>query len=180
MPCGAILTFDLETDAAVRRLWQAIEDAGLPSTMLKVNYPPHLTLSVCEDMELEPLVQRLPEFIAAFPPLTVGFSGLGVFSAVEPVVYLSVTRSPDLTALHSAFWELVEPVSKGLSPYYNPRAWVPHVTLNQGMPLNMTGAVVDTLLNSPRPASGALMEIHIVDFDNGLQKNYSARMGSIV
>jgi 2'-5' RNA ligase len=180
MPCGAVLTFDSETDAAVRGLWQVIEDAGLPSIMLKMNYPPHLTLAVCEDMDLEQIIERLPAFIAAFPPLSVDFPGLGAFSAIEPVVYMTVTRSPDLTALHASFWEVIKPVSTGLSPYYHPRAWVPHVTLNQGMPLSMVGSVVDALLLYPRPAAGLLLDIHIVDFDNGLKKNYSARLGSIL
>ncbi len=34
MPCAVTLSFDQETDAAIRGIWQAIEDAGLPSTML--------------------------------------------------------------------------------------------------------------------------------------------------
>jgi 2'-5' RNA ligase len=177
MPCGAILTLDLQTDAAVRGMWQSIEDAGLPSLMLQRDYPPHLTLAVCEDMDLDGLIAHLPSFIAAFPPLQIDFPGLGVFSAIDPVVYLTVTRSPVLSSLHAAFWELVGAFSNSLSPYYHPRAWVPHITLNQGMPLNLAGSVIDTLLRFPRPAAGLLLDLHLVDFDAGLQKNYSARLG---
>jgi hypothetical protein len=180
MPCGAIITFDSQTDAAVRGMWQIIEDAGLPSLMLQRDYPPHLTLAVCEDMDLDRLAPGLPEFIAAFPPLHVDFPGFGVFSAIEPVIYLTVTRSPALTALHSAFWDLVGKYSESLSQYYHPRAWVPHITLDQGMPLSDAGAVIDALLLYPRPEAGLLLDLHIVDFDNGLQKNYSARLGSIL
>jgi hypothetical protein len=180
MPCGAVLTFDSQTDATVRGMWQIIEDAGLPSLMLQRDYPPHLTLAVCEDMDLDGLTAHLPEFIAAFPPLHVDFSGLGIFSAIDPVVYLTVTRSPALTALHSAFWDLVGGYSSSLSQYYHPRAWVPHITLDQGMPLSAVGSIMDALLLFPRPEAGLLLDLHLVDFDAGLQKNYSARLGSIL
>jgi hypothetical protein len=180
MPCGAIITFDPQTDAAVRGMWQIIEDSGLPSLMLQRNYPPHLTLAVCEDMDLDGLILRLPEFIAAFPPMHIDLPGLGLFSAVDPVIYLTVTRSPELSALHAVFWDLVGKYSGNLSQYYHPRTWVPHITLDQGMPLSAAGAVMDALLLYPRPEAGLLLELHIVDFDAGLQKNYSARLGSIL
>ncbi|MBE0696890.1 MAG: 2'-5' RNA ligase family protein [Anaerolineaceae bacterium] len=180
MPCGAILTLDPQTDLAVREMWQLIEIAGLPSMMLQYDYPPHLTLAVCEDMDLDGLIAHLPSFIAAFPPLQVDFPGVGVFSNIDPVVYLTVSRSPDLTSLHAAFWDLIGAYSSNLSQYYHPRAWVPHITLDQGMPLSLAGSIIDVLLRSPRPAAGLLFDIHLVDFDAGLQKNYSARLGSLL
>lgn len=180
MPCGAILTFDLITEAAVRQQWQAIASAGLPSLMPGKNYSPHLTLAVCEDMDLEAMRESLPALTAAFAPLVVDFPGFGVFSDIDPVVYMAVTRSPMLSALHAAFWEIISPNSTSLSPYYRPRSWFPHVTLNQGMPLALAGAVIDTLLRTPRPATGLLLDLHIVDFENGLPRNYSAQLGTPV
>src|SRR5512133_1844925 len=96
MPCGAIIYFDAETDAAIRGQWQIIEDAGLPSILPGLNYPPHLTLVACDDMDMNGLRSRLPAFLAENPPMTVQFSGLGIFNTLEPVVYLAVAPSQAL------------------------------------------------------------------------------------
>ena len=53
MSCGAALYFDEQTDAAVRGLWQIIEDAGLPSNMLQLNYPPHMSILLCDETDVE-------------------------------------------------------------------------------------------------------------------------------
>jgi len=178
MPCGAILTFDIQTEASIRGQWKAISEAGLPSLMLEKNYPPHLTLAVCNDLDLDGMTAELPHFIAAFNPLRVEFTGYGVFTEIDPVVYLTVTRSPALSALHAAFWDIVSLYSHSLSPFYSPRSWMPHVTLDQGMPIHLAGAVIDTLLHTHRPQAGLLLDLHIVDFDDGMQKNFSAQLGT--
>lgn len=179
--CGAILTFDAKTEAALRGLWQVIDDAGLPSKMLEMNYPPHMTLFVCEGIDLDGLRPHLPAFVAENPPLPVPFPGLGVFADLVPVVHLPVTRTPALQAFHQAFWDLCKPFIVGESPYYRPDIWFPHVTLDREIPLGMAGAIVDALLRVPRPAHGLLLNLVIVDFppqEIGLVELYKVRLGS--
>jgi hypothetical protein len=178
--CGAIVTFDPKTEAAVRGLWQVIDDAGLPSVMLERDYPPHLTLLVCEGMDLEKLRERLPAFVADHPPLPVAFAGLGVFADLVPVAHLPVTKSPALMAFHSAFWELAAPFVQGESPYYRPDVWFPHLTLDREFPIERSGAILDALLRAPRPAHGLLLNLVIVDFSTprtGLVELFKARLG---
>ena len=50
MNYGAAFVFDTQTENAMRRLWQAIADAGLPSFMLTIDYPPHLTIFLAEEV----------------------------------------------------------------------------------------------------------------------------------
>jgi hypothetical protein len=180
MPCGAILYFDVETDAAIRGQWQIIEDAGLPSTLPGLDYPPHLTLVACEDMDMGRLRAQMPAFVAEHPPLPVQFSGLGIFNAVEPVVYLAVAPSQALLNFHASFLEMVRPYLLGDNTYYQPGTWVPHITLAQGVPREMTGAVVDALLRRPLPQRGLLKEVVLADFipqRPGLNEIFKARLG---
>ncbi len=180
MPCGAILYFDDQTDAAIRGLWQIIEDAGLPSTMPGLNYPPHLTLLACEDMDLTGLRARLPQFIAENPPMPVQFSGLGFFCKKKYVIHLAAAPSRALIDFHARFQEMASPFLKGQSPYYLPGSWVPHVTLDQDFPPEMTGALVQALLRRPLPETGLLKELLLVDFhpeSMGLTEIFKARLG---
>ncbi len=181
MACGAILYFDGETDAAIRGLWQIIEDAGLPSNLPTLNYPPHLTLLACEDMDLSGLRAHLPRFIADNPPMPVQFNGLGYFSKKKLVIYMATTPTRALLDFHAHFQEMAGPFLKGQSLYYLPGNWVPHVTLDQDFPSEATGALVQTLLRRPLPEKGLLKELLLVDFHPeqvGLTEMFKARLGS--
>jgi len=179
--CGAIITFDTATEAALRGLWQVIDDAGLPSNMLAKDYPPHLTILACEGMDMVGLRARLPQFLAANPPMPVPFPGLGVFADLIPVVHMPVTKTASLHALHSTFWEAAEPFIERPNPYYQPDVWFPHVTLNREIALEQAGAIIDALLRVSRPTHGLLLNLVIVDFptqNTGMVEQFKARLGS--
>src|SRR5574338_1259790 len=118
MTCGAAHYFDKETDAAIRRLWQVIEDAGLPSKMLSLSYPPHMTILVCENSDLEGMREALGEFISHQPPIEVNFHSLGVFNTSDGVIYLSPVPDQHLIAFHTALWSIMEPYSDQINPLY--------------------------------------------------------------
>jgi 2'-5' RNA ligase len=178
MPCATTLYFDLETDAAVRRLWQAVEDAGLPSTMLNLGFRPHLTLAVCESLDLDAFRLELPAMMAALQPIPLTFSSLGTFIQAEGVVYLGVTVTQALLDLHSQIWHLSQAHMDGISHYYVPGIWVPHITLGYDLLLEQVGQVMNTLLKAPLPVSGMANELVITDDSlNGFVDLYAARLG---
>ena len=180
MPCGAILYFDDETDAAIRGLWQAIDDAGLPSTSLGLNYPPHMTLMVCDDLDLDGLRRTLPQFIAVHTPLLVRFAGLGVFPGKEVTIYQSLTWNRELLDLHARFWQVADPYVQQSDEHYRPGAWVPHVTLDYALAPDQVGGVVETLLQNSLPSYGLLRELVLVDFqpeESKLEERFKTRLG---
>jgi hypothetical protein len=182
--CGAILYFDHETEAAIRGLWQAIDDAGLPSPMLDLNFPPHLTMMVCQEMDLDGLRAALPNYIATHPPMPISFSGIGIFTGPEPVVYLSVTANRALFDLHANFWRVASPFNRGESVYYRPGMWVPHVTLSQGRQDGKTVEVLQALLRARVPQYGLLRDLVIAEFAHsptgnppGMTERFKSRLG---
>lgn len=180
MPCGAILFFDNETEAAIRGLWQVIEDAGQMCMMPGLNYPPHLTLVVCEDMQFEEVRAQAIPFIAEHPPMPALFNGLGLFNSIEPVLYLAVTADRPLLNFHARFEALVRPYLVGEKEFSRPGAWVPHVTLNQGYPPGTTGAVIEALQRATLPRRGLLKDLVLVDFTAEhaeLTEMFRARLG---
>ncbi len=180
MPCGAILYFDMETETAIRRLWQVIEDAGLPSMMPSLNYPPHLTLAACEDMDFPALRKHMASFVATHPPMPVQFSGLGFLHGRIPVITLAITANQELLDFYSSFSEMAKSYMQIQSAYYHPGSWIPHVTLDQEFPLETTGAIINALIRHPLPKTGLLRELVLVDFTSdqpGLVELFKTRLG---
>lgn len=158
MPCGAALYFDRETEIAIRRVWQVIDDAGYPSKMLGMNYAPHLTMMVCEDSNVDALRQVLPEFLSHFGPIPVSFHSLGVFASQDGVIYLAPTVNQTLLDFHRQLWNQMEPYLYQYNSLYGPSKWVPHVTLNLDIPLELVGPVVELLLRTELPRNGLITE----------------------
>jgi 2'-5' RNA ligase len=161
-------------------LWQAVDDAGLPSNSLGLNYPPHLTLLVCSDLDMDQLRRFLPAYVAKHPPLLVNFAGLGVFGGPEPVVYLTLAWNQALLDLHAQFWSMAEPLSIDADNHYRPGVWVPHVTLNYALPQDKVGPVVDALMRAHLPQYGLLREVVLVDFqphNARLEERFKSRLG---
>ena len=180
MECGAALYFDKTTDAAIRGLWQVIEDAGLHSGMLRLNYPPHLTILTCEDSDLPALSLALNDFLANHPPIEISFHSLGVFNSLNGIVYLAPVPSLALLRFHAALWKIAEPFLINPSPLYRPGAWVPHVTLNMDIPSAQTGAVINTLLSANLPRRGLLTSLFVAEFGPDaltFEELHKARLG---
>lgn len=120
------LLFDERAEAAIRRDWVALADAGLPSQ--SAAHRPHVTLAVSEridadtDALLGTLAARLPLACRVGAPMLFGSR---VFTLVRLIV-----PSADLLALHAGVGETCRPyLHPGPYPHSVPGQWTPHVTL---------------------------------------------------
>jgi hypothetical protein len=181
MNCGAALYFDPQTDAAIRGVWQQIDDAGLPSNMLKFNYPPHMTVLTCEEADIDGLRPLLVDFIASYPPVPVRFHSVATFNAEGGIIYLAPVTDLPLLNLHASLWELISPHTRNSNLLYAPGYWVPHITMNMEVPEEKIGAVMDALLRADLPREGLFTALFIADFmpdSSGLQELFKERLGS--
>ncbi|MGW3435911.1 2'-5' RNA ligase family protein [Streptomyces bacillaris] len=125
---------DAATERAVRRVWQAVADAGLPS-LADHGHPtnrPHLTLATADTL---PAATRtvLAQALTALPlPLHLG--GLLRFSGRFEVLAWAVRPDDALLALHEEVWRIVRetPEAGPPHPLLAPGRWVPHITLGRG------------------------------------------------
>ncbi len=130
----------------VRALWTDLErEHGLREAARIAPYP-HVSYHLAEDYDLSrigPVMRRVAERIA---PFTARITGLGAFTTLEPVLYLSVERAAELDALHAALWRELAAnpdVTSGPSPLYASTTWIPHVTLAQR---DLTPETLESLL----------------------------------
>ena len=52
-----------------------------------------------------------------------------MFSGVKPVIFIPLVKSPQLIEFHQKIWQRLESCGTGISPYYNPENWLPHISL---------------------------------------------------
>jgi len=124
------LLFDEATDAAIRRQWAALAEAGLPS-QARHRSPtnrPHVTLTVAE--HVDPAVDEALGALAARLPLPCRVGAPLVFGRTSAVVARLIVPSQELLSVHAAVDEVCTPaMPSGPFPHARPGHWTPHVTL---------------------------------------------------
>ncbi|KAA0101285.1 2'-5' RNA ligase family protein [Mycolicibacterium sp. P1-18] len=124
------LLLDQETDDAIRRQWDALAEAGLPSQAhhRSETNRPHVTLTVgaridsAVDGALRELAGRLPLPCRIGAPLVFGHRSLVLARLVVP--------DRDLLDFHAAVDGICAPhLPSGPFPHARPGQWTPHVTL---------------------------------------------------
>lgn len=120
------LVFDPGSETAIRRIWENLAAAGIPSQAPASR--PHVTLVVAEhiapdvDAVLEPLVQRLP--LAC----TVGASLL--FGKSNAILTRLIVPTAELLDLHAQVYRCCLPhMTPAPVPNCLPGQWTPHTTL---------------------------------------------------
>lgn len=142
------LTLDAGADAAVRGLWHALADAGVPSQAghRSPTNRPHVTVTVAAQMsadaeaDLVPLLDRLP--------LPCRLGAPTVFGRGPYTLVLLVIPSVELLDLHALVNRICLPhMESGPLRHTLAGQWTPHVTLARRVPtelLEQALAVVGT------------------------------------
>lgn len=122
--------FDPKTHAQMEDLWADLRRAtGHGGPPVPGSYPPHVSHHAAASYNLAGLAAALGAFARGRHSFQVRASGLGIFTGPEPVLYLPVIRTAELSALHVALWDAIEPCATDPSPYCSPEQWMPHITL---------------------------------------------------
>lgn len=157
---GAALTFDSGTEREIRRLWQSTVDAGMPSILPQLDYPPHMTLALAETLDAPALHHDLLPWLAEQTPLAVQFATLGVFLGDgEGVITLEPVVNRALLDLHEQLYSFIHRRALNIPPYYAPGAWSPHVTVGFRVPKAQIGRHVEVLRSANPPRAGHITGI---------------------
>lgn len=120
------LVFDRDSEAAIRRIWEDLAHAGIPSQAPASR--PHVTLAVAEriapdvDALLKPVAQRLP--------LSCVVGAALLFGRTNHVLSRLIVPTAELLALHAEIHRLCQPhLVPAPMPNSLPGQWTPHVTM---------------------------------------------------
>lgn len=120
------LVFDPDTEAAVRRIWDALRDADVPSQAPASR--PHATLTVAQhidrgaDVALTGLVDRFP--------LPCRLGATLIFGRSAGVLARLLVPTDELLEIQAQVYRLCLPsMDPAPMPHAEPGNWTPHVTL---------------------------------------------------
>jgi 2'-5' RNA ligase len=129
---GIVTLLDPPHFQAVEELWREFERKfGVSWVSRRMPYP-HMSFHVAEEYNVAQVEAALSALAADCQPFKVKIAGLGIFMTGDPVLTLTVVRTPELDYLHRRIWGSVEGLAAGVLAYYRPENWLPHITLAQG------------------------------------------------
>ncbi len=98
----------------------------------KMRWPFHLSWQGAESYNLPEIEKRVQMIAKMFAPIEINIDGIGIFTGDDPVLYFTITRTPELTALNQTLWESLLPFAQGMNPLFSLEDWVPHISLIYG------------------------------------------------
>ena len=163
MPFAVEMYMDGESETRVRRIWRALAEAGIKSSMLEAGYRPHISLAVCGELDINGLRQKLSLFAENTSPFALTFSNVGVFPLAEGVIFLGTVVTSNLLAIHAEFHRFFERYAKSQREHYRVGVWIPHCTLTFGLPNDLLGKAIEISRNEPLPIHSRIEEIGIAE-----------------
>jgi hypothetical protein len=127
---GVVSLLDPEHYTAVEGIWDELErELGLQG--VKVTPWPHISYQL-GDYDLDILPGILEKLAGATPRLEIETTGLGIFSGLQPVLYVPVVRTAELSEFQRLLWTVVGTACRNASDDSWVSNWMPHVTLAAG------------------------------------------------
>jgi 2'-5' RNA ligase len=162
------LLLDATGDHAVRRLWTALEGAGVATlaTHTHGHHVPHLSYASLRGYDLEAVRSAL----AALPeaaPVPLHFDGFGTFRRSR--CWLAPAITSDLAARQQRVVEAVQATGADLHRHYRPGDWVPHLTLAPRLHLRDL-ATVAALVYDVLPLAAVADRVALVDTSTGRRR----------
>ena len=115
----------------VESLWAKLELQFGVSGIYVTPYP-HFSWQIGRHYPSDVLQKSIQEISHQVKSLTFRTSGIGIFSGSNPVVYIQVIKDKHMLNLHQVLWKRLEDIGEGMSPYYQPNRWMPHISLGYG------------------------------------------------
>ncbi len=137
------LLFDPDTDAAIRRVWDDLTDAGVRSQSAHTapSNRPHVTLAVAQRMDDSVNDALLP--VRTLLPLSCTIGAPMLFGRRDFTLVRLVLPSAPLLSLHADVHAACLPhMPAGPLPHSQPGQWTPHVTLARRVPADKLPAAL--------------------------------------
>jgi hypothetical protein len=137
------LLLDPRTDTAIRAVWQALADAGLPSqvNVKSATNRPHITLLAAERISKD--VDEVLRELAPRLPLACVVGAHVVFGGPHLTLARLIVPSAELLALHAEVYRLALPFVTGQPfPHCRPGHWTAHATLGRRLTGTEVGAAL--------------------------------------
>ena len=165
MALAVCLLFDRRTDRALRRLWERLEELGVPTLQSHTHgkHLPHVSYAVIRQGDPDAILDALQK-VRDGGPVPLRFDGLGLFRRGRSWLLPSVTA--DLVRRQEAVVAALASIGADLHRNYDPGAWMPHCTIAPRVPLPML-PVLASAVYEILPLEGQADRAALVDSGTG-------------
>ena len=125
---GLVSLLDAEHDSKVRRIWRELDDQCKYSGV-NVTPIPHFSWGIAEEFDWTRIHGKLSQIAKRTRPFFIKTDGISMFTGPNPVIYIPIVRTLELSQLHSKIWRAVNGFASSISNLYAPDSWMPHITL---------------------------------------------------
>ncbi len=146
---------------AVDGVWRRLAAAGVADDMLALNYGPHVTLAVYDELDENEAAAVIKNIAARYSSPLVSISSLGIFPAEKSVLWAGPTPDKTLLELHA---DLHRELAAKCHPHYLPGAWVPHFTLAGYLTSSALAEALAMLAPAWQTVSGRFVRLELVSF----------------
>jgi len=144
------LRSDNDSGDAIRSLWSECGVLENSPSMPALNYPPHITLAVYDDIGEQELVHAFDLAIAGTTQITSRIERLGYFEAPHAIILWAAPTLPaEVYSLHARVHSLLD--ARLCRPNYRPGTWVPHCSLATSIDLSRKAESIDLANRSIEP-----------------------------
>ena len=162
MPFAVEMYMDADSEAQIRRTWEALAEAGIKSSMLEAGYRPHVSLGVCGELDVDGLAKELSSFAESVSPFELTLSSVGLFPSSEGVIFLGVTPTQRLLDVNHNFHQFFGKYAKSQRDYQVGK-WVPHCTLAFDLSDGMLSEAIEVCGRMSLPIHSRVEEIGIAE-----------------
>ncbi|MHA1304787.1 MAG: 2'-5' RNA ligase family protein [Candidatus Heimdallarchaeaceae archaeon] len=128
---GLVSLLDEIHTREIEKIWKNLEEKfGLKG--IRVTPYPHFSWEIAEHYNLGLLEELMDEIVKTIKPFKVRTTGLGIFTSERPVLFIPLVKTAPLVKLHQKIWTEFNKAGIGISNYYSPEFWVPHISLAYG------------------------------------------------
>jgi 2'-5' RNA ligase len=164
MPFAIELDMDDHAAAAVRQVWHALVNAGVPSAPLSLGMQPHVSLCVYESLDSALAVKQLENFARPIGTIPFELETVETFAGSKGVVFLAPRPSEALSELHARFHRDFAGHRATASQYYLSGNWKPHCTVAENLSPAQVSQAIEICRKTPLPIRGAYVQIGLLEF----------------
>lgn len=154
--------FDRPSDSRIRAVWNEVAVIATP-LMPRSSVRPHVSLAVCESVDVPAARQFLDRFASSTPSFPISLSAFGMFPGAEGVAFLAPKVTSDLLALHASFFTEFSALANGCWEHYSPAQWVPHCTLAANLLPQQIAPVLEICRAIPLPLACTVSGVCLVE-----------------
>jgi len=161
MALAICLLFDTRSDRAIRKLWDRLEDAGVPSLRSHTHgrHVPHLSYAVLRQWDLAAVAAAVGQ-LGDGEPVDLSFDGVGLFRRGRAWLLAGVPA--DVVTRQERVVAAVTDTGAELHRHYHPGRWLPHCSIAPRAPLDrlpqLAAAAYDVLPLAARLSRAALID----------------------